>query len=152
MGTDIYLSWDGQTKEDEDLQSTGFDITQGEVGYLRAAVWMSEENNVLRALFPNEYWEAPEAMEYDFDMNVEVLKKFAQEYAIGNTAKPSTILETKTKEALQEALEGLGTVQFGGENLSADDKTKWLRSLVAFFKKGWQLQKDGKKPKIYISW
>lgn len=37
MGIDIYSKWRGQTKDESEAQSTGFDITQGRVGYLREA-------------------------------------------------------------------------------------------------------------------
>ncbi len=35
MGIDVYLKWEGQTKNEEEAQYTGFDITAGKVGYLR---------------------------------------------------------------------------------------------------------------------
>jgi len=37
MGIDIYLKWDGMTKEDQQNQHTGFNTTSGHVGYLREA-------------------------------------------------------------------------------------------------------------------
>jgi hypothetical protein len=37
MGIDIYARWDGQTKEEEQAQITGFSVVSGHVGYLREA-------------------------------------------------------------------------------------------------------------------
>lgn len=37
MGIDIYMKWDGQTKEEEKKQFQGFDCTIGDAGYLREA-------------------------------------------------------------------------------------------------------------------
>ncbi len=37
MGIDVYLNWDQQTKAEKEAQYTGFDITKGNVGYLREA-------------------------------------------------------------------------------------------------------------------
>ena len=37
MGIDVYLRWDGQTKEEKKAQYTGFSIVHGHVGYLREA-------------------------------------------------------------------------------------------------------------------
>ncbi len=37
MGIDIYAQWKGQTEEEDEKQSTGFNIFMGHVGYLREA-------------------------------------------------------------------------------------------------------------------
>lgn len=37
MGIDIYMAWDGMTKEDKERQVCGFEIDKGNVGYLREA-------------------------------------------------------------------------------------------------------------------
>src|SRR6266699_2048814 len=37
MGIDVYLNWDGMTKEDKEKQFTGFSVHAGKVGYLREA-------------------------------------------------------------------------------------------------------------------
>ena len=63
MGTDIYLNWDKQTKKEKDEQITGWSINKGDVGYLRASIGMTQENQLLRMIFPDQYWqhEIPEA-------------------------------------------------------------------------------------------
>lgn len=37
MGIDVYVQFDGQTKQESEAQITGFSITSGGVGYLREA-------------------------------------------------------------------------------------------------------------------
>jgi hypothetical protein len=37
MGIDIYVQWDGMTKEEHQAQITGFSVVHGHVGYLREA-------------------------------------------------------------------------------------------------------------------
>ena len=37
MGIDVYLGWNGQSKDEEQAQCTGFRIDAGNVGYLREA-------------------------------------------------------------------------------------------------------------------
>lgn len=37
MGIDVYMTWDKQTKQEKEAQYTGFDVTAGNVGYLREA-------------------------------------------------------------------------------------------------------------------
>jgi hypothetical protein len=57
MGTDIYLHWDKKSDKDDDAQITGFDITSGGVGYLRASIGMYQENMFLRQIFDEKYWD-----------------------------------------------------------------------------------------------
>lgn len=37
MGIDIYMRWNGQTKQEREAQFKGFDTTIGDAGYLREA-------------------------------------------------------------------------------------------------------------------
>ncbi|KKN60139.1 hypothetical protein LCGC14_0535170 [marine sediment metagenome] len=37
MGLDVYMSWKGMTKKEEDAQIEGFDVAIGHTGYLRGA-------------------------------------------------------------------------------------------------------------------
>jgi hypothetical protein len=37
MGIDVYMRWNGQTKEEKEAQLTGFSIVHGYTGYLREA-------------------------------------------------------------------------------------------------------------------
>ena len=56
-GTDIYLYWEGKTEEDRQKQITGWNITCGDAGYLRASIGMASENACLRVIFPGDFWE-----------------------------------------------------------------------------------------------
>jgi hypothetical protein len=76
MGIDIYLHWDGQTDEEKKAQYTGFDITAGDVGYLREAY--HGEPYATKVMFP-ETWE---------DEN-------------GEVAIPAAILRVRLLEALE---------------------------------------------------
>lgn len=69
MGIDIYLSWDGQTKEEEEAQYTGFSIEDGHNGYLRAAYWNREGCSIFYDLFDSAKWDDGEPFEYDFKKN-----------------------------------------------------------------------------------
>ena len=142
MGTDIYLTYDEQPEK----------YSCNDKEYIRAAIWMTEENTMLRIIFPEEVWKSSDDFPYDFDMNVEVLRDAAQDYALGVSSKVTNAVAEKTKEMIAEALEGLGTLEFGGDDLTPDEKTEWLQTVISFFKRGWELQKAGKNPKIYISW
>ena len=57
MGTDIYLHWDHQDDIQKDKQITGFSIDHGNVGYLRASIGMTQENQLLRMIFPEKFWQ-----------------------------------------------------------------------------------------------
>ncbi len=64
MGTDVYLEWNKQAAEEKETQVTGFAIGAGDYGYLSASIGMVRENLVLRELFPEEFWEGCESLEY----------------------------------------------------------------------------------------
>ena len=107
IGTDIYLHWKGQTKEEEKKQATGFAIDAGNVGYLRASIGMYNENALLREIFPKKYWEPTkkdlkvigkktyswdkehkeydiEIVPYDFKENFPKLKTLLSQYLLYN--------------------------------------------------------------------
>ncbi len=59
MGYDIYLKWKGQTSEESDKQITGYSITAGHVGYLRASYGWADMIRVFEILFKGQ-WESHE--------------------------------------------------------------------------------------------
>ena len=154
MGTDIYLSYEGQDQEEQDEQaSVLFESNKGELGYIRASIWMKEENDFLRRLFPEDIWESPEPKSYDFDENYEKFKFLSEHYLLGT---PMEVPHDETAEVFAEVITKLaekvgGTVVKGGE-MDEEGKKKWLRSVKAFFDKGHQLQKQKCTPRILISW
>lgn len=54
MGIDVYLKWEGQTKEEADEQITGFSIGHGHVGYLRESY--GSPLTATTELIPSQYW------------------------------------------------------------------------------------------------
>jgi hypothetical protein len=163
MGTDVYMEWRKKTKEEKEKQLTGFDITKGNVGYLRASIGMHQENSVLRLLFPMKYWEDDCKDEYDFignySMAVKVLKSYLdggdmEEYQTDKNGKDLN-RQKEIQDAIVGALEKLGgEVKVICSSSGRDDEGKrvWAKSIVEFFKMGMKLQNEGKKPYPYISW
>lgn len=137
MGTDVYLK---EEKYEEEL------------GYVRASIWMREENAVLRQIFDERYWGGGGYIEYDFDQNVELFKRVAKQYSEGEIRVGNSTEMEKVMQAIDGALQRKGFESVKGEINSDEERTEWLKNLVKFFKTGWELQKKGKKPKIYISW
>jgi len=154
MGVDVYLTWDGQTEEEREAQFTGFSIAHGHVGYLRASIGMVLENEVLRTLFPEEYWELKEPLEYDFKKNWEnlpfVLKKYFEAVLTGELTEEQKE-QMEFGIAVAEAFKGEGEVSMSrsGDILRA---VVWANSLIRFFRLGMRKQEEGKRPRVRISW
>ena len=144
MGTDVYLEWDGMTEEEKKAQYTGFSIDAGRVGYLRASIGMVRENQVLHELFPEEYWKSEKPLEYDSVLFGIPLKEMTD----------MQIKQMQLGEIVMELFKGLGvTVKAHEEGEDAILwAVKWLNSVFDFFRLGMEKQKEGKKPKVYISW
>ena len=152
IGTDIYLEWDNMTKKDKDLRVTGFDISKGNNGYLRASIGMTEENAVLRMLFPDTMWKAQKAVAYDFKQNISFLPSLVKGYIEGQDFDVQDRMKEQTEfgAGINEMLKlaGMTKIQTNDDSF----ESTWAKSLVAFFIYGMELQKAGKNPKIYISW
>ena len=160
MGTDIYLIWDHQTKEEKEKQYTGFSIDSGQVGYLRASIGMTTENCILRAVFPERYWESKEPAPYDFKSpeNIKKLNASAIAYLIRVlTGKQVSHVRHKHVEKfgkdLHAKLSAMGSneVEFS-QNMDIRSAVMWLNSLYNFFELGQQKQEKGLNPRVFISW
>lgn len=153
MGTDIYLSWKGQTKEEKDKQATGFDIRSGNVGYLRASIGMVKENAFLRAIFGEDYWKGKE-LRYEFkEENYFEIQKLGFLYILTILDKRESVNEdnpllTIIKELAEKTD---AEVKISG-NLGFRQTISWLNSLFDFYELGLEKEKEGKKPKILISY
>ena len=121
MGTDVYMSWDGMTKEEKDRQYTGYAIDAGKFGYLRSAVDMRFERDILHSLFPPRY-SLGYAKKYNFA---------TREAQVIHTIKQ--YLTLKDDYAMNK-----------------EDRAMWAKSLVDFFKLGYSLQMKGKNPKVAV--
>jgi hypothetical protein len=151
MGTDIYLRWDGMTEEDKKNQYTGYKITAGNVGYLRAFIGMIDENKVLRLIFPDEFWSGDGELPYDFVQYIDDVRMILKDYLIGIP------LDDVGRGAAQRELGENITEFFNNLGVAVDshvdvNRIDWAISVYAFIKLGVKLQQDGKNPKVDISW
>jgi len=159
MGTDVYLEWNGKTEKDKEKQCTGWSIDAGDAGYLRASIGMTTENAFLRALFPDEYWEAKGPLRYEF--TEEGYKKL---HMAGLVYLINSITGKEIKHSKMEAYHELGnriTKMLGGLGFDEVQKANscnfryavmWLNSVFNFYELGMAKEKEGLEPKVYISW
>jgi len=125
LGTDIALYWNGQTPGQKRRAYGG--INDGVNGSLHAAVHATNENIVLRHVFPMvPYWNQNgqsggrdyfgEGMPYDFIRNKPLFAKWVSEY------------------------------------MKAGAYDEFTNALVEFYKLGEELQRQGKNPHVYVNW
>jgi len=130
MGMSVYLEWDGMTKEDEDKQITGFDITSGHVGYLRASIWDEDFYSLIFHVFGED------GGEFDFlDKN--------------NKRKA-------TKELAKYIMRRLNKIDFGDTNSAMGELfniSAKAKSFTEFYKLGAKKQEETRKlPKVIVSY
>lgn len=171
MGTDIYLTWDGQTKQEKDAQITGYSINAGNAGYLRASIGMQTENSALGEVFPTKtYWLGEDEklkpdkegfIAYDFKVGWAVLQVVAKKYLatvlFGIPYKKNDIqIEKETWfKRVSEMLTAKGKfdkVEISTLEEDLPSAIMWLNSLYGFFYLGLEKQKKGLNPKVMISW
>lgn len=174
MGTDIYMYWKGKTKEDKEKQATGFNIGHGDVGYLRASIGMTKENYVLRKVFPPEYWATEEKsaladkegnMRFKFTPEgFAEMQKHCFAYILAVIGKVDVDVDSDDVLKAQKEMGEKVMAAFG--NISKDDMEitephsiwdfpsgiVWINSLLQFYELGMEKEKEGKEPRIYISW
>lgn len=164
MGTDIYLSWDGQTEAEKKAQYTGYSIEAGKVGYLRASIGMEKENAILRELFPNEIWEksgsSDDGLPFDFNQGYAVLNVLAKKYMasvlFGIPIKKNHV-QVKHEQWVKNVTEYLTHVKKFDhvENPDVegdmDGAVAWLNSLFLFVRLGMSKQEKKLNPKVLIS-
>lgn len=154
MGTDVYLNWSGMTDADRERQITGYCINAGRVGYLRAAIWMAQENAFLRELFPKEYWEADRpdsAPLYNFRGSMPHALQLGLPYLVSTLRPPREGDQADAAASLvrlDELIkpvndESMARFRFG---------VMWLSSLYDFFDLGIEKQKQEQRPYPLISW
>lgn len=122
MGCDIYLKWDGMTKEDEENQICGYDITYGKFGYLRGAYNGHIGLDAIKQLFDG----IPE--DKDWIVDIKILKKNLEKLEKG-------IFKTKKSEFYSKE----------GKDLEIQS----YRDFVALAEK---LNKQGKNPTVHSSY
>ena len=160
MGTDIYLAWNKMSKSEKDEQYSGWSINGGDTGYLRASIGMTQENQLLRLVFPRKYWEGGKKVRFIFDQ-----KSLARCGVAGRMYLAHAIMGTRMKEeelpnkgmleSILKALTGqdFDKVTVGGMNdQDLFGKVTWIKSLFDFFEKGYEKEEKKLKPTVYISW
>jgi len=156
MGTDVYLEWDGMTKEEEEKQITGFSINAGRYGYLRVGIRMINENIALREIFDEKYWKGTyryKFTEEDFKRVCQIILGYLISEIFGiELPKDETIKQmNKMHEALLNAFKNLGyKVVINSKDISF--VICWANSVLEFYKLGLQKEKEGKNPRVSISW
>ncbi len=85
MGIDVYMNWEHQTNKEKKEQITGFDITMGRVGCLRASYSgsMLKECDLLYSIFGKKVQNGKKH-KFDFikneDKAINILKKYLKEF------------------------------------------------------------------------
>lgn len=161
VGTDVYMGWKGQTRKEREKQITGFSIDGGKVGYLRASIGMTNENAVLREVFPDSFWESGKPTRFVFDEEgYGRLTKLGAAYLLAAMAG-RVIRSEKNRESEEigrkvlEMLAGAGIRREDvsvGRNRDLRGAVMWLNSLFSFYELGMEKEREGKLPEVYISW
>lgn len=153
--TDIYMVWDDMSLEDLEAQ-TGHNTCEGKLGYLRACAGMTAENGLLRNIFPEEYWENDERHGLPFDFihssehNVEQIMRYVD--GKGDHYNPFA----ECPKIMQLIISGAISIE--GTELSIkslekkESRNGYACSVVAYLKKGAELQVEGKNPRVLIRW
>lgn len=123
MGIDVYLRWDKQTKEEHDKQITGYDITKGDVGYLREA-------------YHGSVYATEVLMSEDWDKQGEGL-------VIKNS-----VLKSRLSDTIKTVIERHKTTY--SEILTED--SPYVKSFVNFVDLHGKLEKENRNPRIVISY
>ena len=127
MGIDIYMKWDGMTKEEKESQYTGFEVSgkAGAVGYLRES-YGSEPyatHVLVPEAFDNESWE-----ENDYYVPFQ-----------------THILEARLENAVETAHER-------GRNYGMESHSNMEEALRNFVKLAREKEDEGKKISIHASY
>jgi len=160
IGTDIYLEWDNIKKKEKEAQITGYDIGEGNKGYLRASIGMVTENTFLRGLFPTEYWEGKKKRYKFTEENYKKLIRAGLFYMFSSLlGKEIKIPETefdkeRGKNFIKMLSETFGDVDkmVFSENLDFRYAIMWINSVFSFYELGLRKEKEKLNPKIRISY
>ena len=163
MGTDIFLEWDGMTRQEKAAQlaaSKEFRLDMGHLGYIRAAIGMRRENALLRFIFPAKYWyninHAP--MPFDLKAGLLILNEGAKTYlrSVKYGSEPDfqayALVAAMDRVTDQVAREQGFEVVSSSKDLELNDAAEWLRAVAEFFGLGMKKMDEGKNPRILIVW
>jgi len=144
LGTDIYLFEEGKQEETEDA-------------YIRASIGMREENGTLRQIFPEELWDGDD-QEFDFSSAKNKQNFFCAitnyiddeikvEYTNDSMEKFAEILTRVVEEEGYES-----SIEMCSAFDTQEERIEWATTVREFYKKGLELQEQGKKMRVLISW
>ena len=176
MGTDIYLYYDGQPKDDK----------VWEEGYIRASIGMLNENYILRQLFPPEVWENEnpkcpnckgegfinyvKEQKYSWNEKNTKCEKCEKLFRLGTqymyAEQRGKKLGSKEEagvahgDAVMNAFSKMG---FETHNVAKEEKAEsvirhtefcldWLQSVFNHYKMGLEKEEAGLHPRVAISW
>jgi hypothetical protein len=181
MGIDVYAKWDGQTAAERDAQITGYSIVSGHVGYLREAyhgepyatrVLFPEcwddvllEDQGLRGPLDKEdlkYFCEKKGVSFE-DVHkrshsmLKELREFFGEYRqiefdppsntftqnTGAMAIPAATLRERLDDAINATAQRYADDPIVGEA---------IKSVVAFVELYEKLEREGKHPRVYVSY
>ena len=124
MGLDVYLRWDGITEEEHDKQITGFSIVSGHVGYLREAY--HGQPYATKMLISEKWEDEPE----------------------GGFIIPNSTLVERLPRVKETAI--LRANALYKEDI--DESSPVVKSFVDFVELHGRMEKEGKNPRIHISY
>ena len=123
---------------------------------------MVEENDCLRRIFSEQYWRSDKPLEYDFEANYDKmlaeivmyltkkLKPMSKEERLkkmaGENPAAIAVLDMFTELSKQTG------IQIVVPATDLGDAIIWAASVVEFFELGIRLQREGRRPRVYISW
>lgn len=156
MGIDVYMKWNKQTKAEHDKQITGFNITCGKFGYLRASYGMTTECAILERIFPPEYWKCKK-VRFDFRKGSATILDLLTGYIQGEKIHSDTLKEkTKVYDLMKSVFSGqdweIQEPKLESEEEKIYWRKVWAKSLIEFFRLGIEKQDEGKNPAVYISY
>lgn len=149
MGTDIYLSYDGQ---DQNIEG------YWEEGYIRASIGAINENWVLRKVFPEEIWDdkMPENFKYNMDLlekaqrlKPQYIDSVEKDYLLGSKDEAGVKHGDGIANLFQNL--GFGVMQDSGHK-SVNSAYAWFRTLENHICIGIAMELLGKNPQVEISW
>lgn len=151
MGTDVYLSYDGQDMSDK--------ANYWKEGNIRASIGMINENYVLRQIFPPECWESEENnFKYTFDLVPKVMRIGEQYldavhegYQLGNAGEAGVDHGNNIANLLKQILPDGASMVMGGIDDIFEAK-RWLKTLSMHIAIGISKEQAGLNPKVVISW
>jgi len=148
MGVDVYLKWDGMNEDEEKAQFTGFAINAVGVGYLRESYGGRE---LATAVLIPEGWEGGSFQEgYMYRRGIDEIvldgpaSILCAMWTDGSVSIPASVLVAR----LPETLAACGRRYEGeGHNLIEQVKNTFSQFVAMYAK----LEKEGKRPRIYVS-